>query len=1220
MVTVRYIENPFKSYEAIVRQIRYCRSSTVKDFIKEAGFDYEDKRIIVSGKKIENINIPIDNEDEIIVLPDVKGPVGAAIVAIGKAIGAYVLAHPFIATFAALSIGYSIYSYLSQPSLPNFNLGGLGDSLDEGSPTYGWDGVRTTQEVGVPVPIIYGEHKVGGNIINQYIRTDGDKHYFHVLLSLCEGEIESISNIKINDNPISNFDGITVKTRLGTNDQSLIPNFEDLHNLYTPNANLTKDNPYVYTTVDSDVEGFEIHFRCNNGLFQQDDSGDIKSWDVTYKIEYRINGTGAWIDLGSTTISAKSRSSLRRVFRKVGLSPDKYDIKVTRISDNSSLDPLKTGDLTLYQVDEIKTDDLIYPNTALLGIDALATDQLSGSMPNITSVVKGRKIRVPKIMNGAAEVSWEDYYWDSSSSQWKLLTDDTVLSWDGLSYATRYSANPVWCLRDLAVNNRYGAGEFISTANLSDNLLLEMAKYCEEKVSDGNGGWEKRFRLDVVIDSNTKALDLFIQLCAVFNAMPIYSAGNINFKIDKAASPSQLFGMGNIVKDSFTQSWKTIKEVPNVIEIQFTDKDNDYKQETIAYIDEAALNSGDPMRKKQIRLFTTRKSYAIRAGRYALKVAKYIDRTVSFKAGIEAVAAQAGDIISISHDVPQWGFSGRVKSGSTTTLVKLDQSVIIEADKTYKIQVRFSDDTIEERTVTDSAGTYTEVNVGSVFSQAPQAYDVYAFGESSKVKKDFRIISMQKEGQGEVQMSALEYDSNVYDDSAITLPANNYSSLSREIPQVTNLTLTERLVKLKDGKIENVIDVWYDRPDATGYHVKQFAKAKIYLSDNNGSSWQYRGESTSGHFQIIGDIKDGNTYKIAVVSVDDLGTEDAIANSPQASITVQGKTAPPQDVPAFEVSQTNDRLYFKITPVPDVDVSKYRIKRGPSWAEGISVADLIDVTEWSTVVGFIGNTTFWVKAIDTSGNESQNATKDTINIVMPPEKNVIEEMDLWSKNLEYKHAGTDYEWTNDYQGDFVRKTICIPTAVKWEDLDGAGTFEDKDGLEFDRPLISGRQYFTMAAPHDLGIIFEFEVFVDMTLFSWAIGVEINYSEDNISWSGWEVLMSGKTYKARFIKFRFDFEATDTSLRTRMVSLVIMYNAPALLREYGRDVLIPATGKTINLAEDYVYPPRVIVQVLGGGGAVFADVYNKTTSSFAVKVYDKNDNPVEKEIDWDAVGF
>ena len=87
--------------------------------------------------------------------------------------------------------------------MPDFGVatGGTG-SLDEGSPTYGWDGAQTTQEVGIPIAVVYGEHKIGGNIINQFLWEDGEKNYLNVLIALCEGEIESIGQIYINDNPI----------------------------------------------------------------------------------------------------------------------------------------------------------------------------------------------------------------------------------------------------------------------------------------------------------------------------------------------------------------------------------------------------------------------------------------------------------------------------------------------------------------------------------------------------------------------------------------------------------------------------------------------------------------------------------------------------------------------------------------------------------------------------------------------------------------------------------------------------------------------------------------------------------------------------------------------------------------------------------------------------------------------------------------------------------
>ncbi len=1222
MITIKYIPNILSQKGRITKDLAYSRNKSIKDFLIEAGIDYKNKKVIVLGKRIKDINNPVDDSDEIIVIPEVKGAVAAAVSTVVGWVATAVTAHPFISAFFAISTGYSIYQYINRPRLPNF---GAGEGIDEGSPTYGWDGIRTIQQIGTPIPIIYGEHRVGGNVINRYISTNGDKHYLNLLLALCEGEIEGISTIKINGQPSSNFDGITTYTRYGTNSQSVIPNFEDLHNVYTINTELTKNDAYTYTTNNSDVEAFEIYFRLPNGLFQQDSSGKIETWSVTYKVEYKLHTDSTWTDLGTTTISGKSRTILRRIYRKDGLTAGQYDLRITKTSDDSSLDPVKTGDLYLYQIDEIQTDDLSYPNTVLLGIKALATEQLSGATPNITCIVKGKKISAPKIMNGAVQADWEDYYWDDNSQQYKLLSDDTVLSWDGSTYVEQYCANPVWCLKDLLLNDRYGLGEFIDTDNLTDSVFLEMSKYCEEKISDGDGGYEKRFRIDVVIDSSTKALDLIVQLCSVFNAMPVYTAGGITIKVDKETTPTQLFGMGNIVKNSFIQSWKSIKDVPNVIEIQYLDKDKDYKQETIAYIDETALAAGDPMRKKQIRLFVTRTSYAIRAARYALKAAKYINRTVSFKVGIDAIACQAGDVISISHDVPQWGFSGRVQSGSTTTSVVLDKEVTIESDKTYKVRVRFSDDTIEERTVSDGAGNYTTINVSSAFSQTPQSYDIYAFGEDTKVKKDFRVVSIIKENSDEVLITAIEYNENIYDDSAITLPQNNYSALNDVIPDVENLSLTEHLVKLADGTIENAIDVWFTIPDQTDYYLKKYVKAKIYLSEDNGSSWEYKGECTTEHFVILGGIETGETYYIAVVSASEK-EENAIASSPQDNITIQGKTAPPSNVTGFDIAQQNDMLRFSWDAITDVDLARYVIKKGSEWNTGTVIAELVDTTEFMYPVGAIGEQTFMIKAVDTSGNESTAPAIDTITVTRPPDMNFLNDYDIWAQNLEYKLSNLEIIYRNDYNFGYVRPVLGLKTSTTWEERESEGQTweyqESNNGLILDRPVESSG-YFEMAVPIDLGTIFEFNIIIDAdytNIDGGSIETQISYSEDGSSYTSFAAINASTIYRARYIKFKFVLSTTNINFNVYFYGCTIFVNAPVTKLDYGRDVAIPVAGKTINFGVEFTYSPRVNVTIVNGVIG-FPVVDNKSTTECEISVYDKDGAAIgTAEVDWDAKGY
>jgi predicted phage tail protein len=1209
MVIVRNVKNPFKPDEAEIKALSYSRAKTLEEFLAESEFDYKDKRVIVSGKKVERLNMMLDNDDEITIIPDVKAPVVAAVSAIVSFVWTAIAAHPFVFTFFVLAVGYSVYQYMNKPRTPSFDMATPlgGGSLDEGSPTYGWDGVQTMQEVGVPIAVIYGEHKVGGNIINQHIFDDGDKSYLNILLALGEGEIESIDNIEINDNPIENFSSIETEKRYGSNVQGLIKNFEDLHNLYTVNVNLTKDNPHVYTTIDSDVEAFEVHLRLPSGLYQQSSgSGSISSWSVTYKVEYKLHADPDYIDLGETTISEKSRSTLRRVFRKTGLTPGKYDIRLTRTSDDSTLDPLRQGDLTWFQVDEIKTDDLMYPNTALLGLKLLATDQLSGSTPNITSIVKGKKIRVPDIRNASTPVAWDDYYWDGEN--YRLLSDDTVLTWDGVTYVTKYSANPVWCVRDFLINSRYGLGEFISNLNLNDASFLEMSRYCEEKVPDGKGSFEKRFRLDVVIDSNTKALDLLIQLSATFNAMPVYSGGAISFKIDKKQLPTQAFGMGNIIKDSFVQSWKTLKEIPNVIEVQFMDKEKGYRQETVACIDEDSLIQGEPMRKAQLRLFTTQTSYAIRAGRYALKVAKYINRSVSFKAGIDAIACQAGDIISVSHDVPQWGFSGRVKAGSTTVLVKLDRTVLIEDGKSYKIQARFKDDTLEEKTVTSPQGTFTEVEC-EAFSRAPEDFDVFLFGEVNKVKKDFRVVSIQKEGHYECRIQALEYNENVYDDSDIILPQNNYSSLSGEIPSVENLRLTESLVKKQDGTIENSIEVWFEKPTIAGYYVKSFRYAKVYLSDNGGQSYAMKGETTGTHFMIIGDIVDGEEYKVKVVSVTDMGEEGDFASSPEASITIIGKSAPPSDVENFLVNQSRDMLYFGWTDIPDVDVWGYEIRRGADW-DGGEFVTFQQGTHYLTRNFRKGyDQSYWIKAIDTSRNYSENAKEAVITITNIPFRNIIAEFQEYPDwpgvrdNLDIS-LGFLMIASGQYEGSYTTPVRDIGyVATAYLGIDGIVTIEE--GRRFDSDPL---------ARFNSSPSFRFtgqELLLAATF-------KIRTSKDNITWTDWEDYQAGD-YNMRYFQLKMTLKRENLAEQIICSSLGYYGDLPDV-DEYGHDIVTDAdSGKAVYFTKIYHEEPNVHIEIRSGDG-VYAKFLDKSTLGFTVKLYDGQGVAKTGSFDWHSHGI
>lgn len=973
-ITIRFIPNLLEDKGRTLQSFSYDRTLTILRYLEKTGINYTEMRVSVNGNEILNLNQMLQSGDEIVVSPNIAWPLAVAF-------GKWFAMHWVTYTLFAISTIYSVYAALTKPKLPSFNTTGFG--MDEDSPSHSWTGVRTLREPGSSVPIIYGRYLTGGVVINEYITTDGDKNYLNSLVAIGEGLFRSITLKRINRNPAENFEGYSVDTRLGTNDQSVIPNFEDLHNLFPLNIELTKNNPYVYTTEALDVEAFEMKLALPAGLFKQDNQGNVLSWSVTYKVEYKIHTDPEYTDLGSTTINAKSRSEVRRTFRKDGLTAGQYDIRITKTSDDSSLELMTNGDLYLVGADEINTDDLEYPNTGLAGIQALATEQLSGSSPQYEFEAE-RMVLIPKVLDEeeGEEVDWEAYYWDPDTEQYRLFEDDSVLYWDGTTYSVSFSANPIWCLYDLMINSRYGIGNYISTDDHDLDYLLEISRCCEEKVPDGEGGYEKRYRMDVCIDSPQKALDLVMQLSTIFRGLPFYSDnGKIRIAIDKPDTSVQLFGMGNIVKESFSQNWTSKRDIPNLVYVQYDNKDSYYQQEKIEVNDPESLQAGKPINRKEVRYYGTKLSYAIRYGRNLIKTAKYINRVISIKGGSGALVRQCGEVIDIAHDVPQFGFSGRVQTGSTTTKVKLDRSVIIEVAKSYVIRVDFNEPNedgsarYEERIVIDAPGTYTEVNVSVAFSKAPVNYDIYSFGEVNKVVFPARITSLNRQRMGEVEIDAIEYNENIYDDSTVIIPERKVSSLQLDIPPVENLVLTESIITLGDGTIESTIDVWFTKPVLTEYSLKRYSKARIYISDDAGESYTLRGETSEEFFKIQGSLSIGVEYKVLVTSVTDENEELDKISSPSDTITLVGKDSPPNNVTNFAYTFTNE-LVLTWDKNTNKDLGGYEIRtEDANWGAQNSHLIYHGQANTFTIVLPASRTpgTYYIRAYDTTGNYSSTS-------------------------------------------------------------------------------------------------------------------------------------------------------------------------------------------------------------------------------------------------------
>jgi len=160
VIILKYIPNILKDEGRIAKELPFTANKTLQDYLTETGFELNESRAIVMGAVAKDLTTTLKDGDEVILTPDVGGPAFAFLG--NPAFWAAVWNIVQIGSIV-LSLGYAIYSAFQKPRTPSF--GTTGEGLDEGSPTYGWDGISNTQDVGVPIPICYGLHRIGGNRI-----------------------------------------------------------------------------------------------------------------------------------------------------------------------------------------------------------------------------------------------------------------------------------------------------------------------------------------------------------------------------------------------------------------------------------------------------------------------------------------------------------------------------------------------------------------------------------------------------------------------------------------------------------------------------------------------------------------------------------------------------------------------------------------------------------------------------------------------------------------------------------------------------------------------------------------------------------------------------------------------------------------------------------------------------------------------------------------------
>ena len=1009
MITISTIHNPFNETVSTVEVKDFVPGSVLSDYLPNLPIREGETLIVaVNGEIVSTpFNEFVVNDDDKIAISLKVEAAGAAL-----AVAGYLTAGAgigFVAVYGLTYLAVSLAIMYGASYL--INALGLIDTPKErdgegASPTYRWGPVQALENPGNPIPVLIGTHRVAGQIIAQFLSTNSTlgetasnvgptyqlgwpntqmkytkytpNHATHgaafterynVMVAISEQQLDSITDIRINEQPYHHYNGVTVDTSTGNENGKAFWNFGDIttpnyidYKLNTPNSS------HIFQTQGDYVEEIRLILTAPNGLYRINSKGRMRDRTVEFQIDFRpvAEPAAAWESYLRFAVTARDTSEIRRKIRIGGLQPAKYEVRVTRLTF-ATPDPLKgTMDWTWTSMDEVINEGLLYPGISRYSVSAVATDQLSGRSPSVTALAS--KLTVP--------------VYNPNYSQWQ----------------NRNALNPAWATYYL-LNSIHG----IVPSRIIYSEFEDWATYCNEVVEG-----ESRFRVSKYFDTVDTAWNQIQEMARYGRGRVIRRGTKYGVFVDKPESVvSHLFTMGNIVEGTFNMEYLPIKDRANAVEVTYTDPDRDFTRQILSiYTTDYRTGEGVP-RKADIQInAAVSRSQAIREAVFLLNSNKYILRTIEFDAFIDSFACIVGDLIYFQHSIPHYDdtLGGRIVSagndnGSGNPYVEIDKALTLEIGKAYTIMVRYSDDTIVEKTVLGPTDTETtELVVSGAWATVPQKYDVYSFGETETYKKRYRIISITREQELTRKITCMEYNPAVYTDEGYNVD-NPQPPIIIRPQEAVNVHAKEFLTYGSGGDfVPNIQVNWHSSNEVIfndwGIWLENITTSRFFdeffedLDDYNfqPTSGQMRkrlvGTTKENNFIISsGEISIGQEYRITVNPID---RPNAETSSNQTIIQVWGKYAPPSDVVEFTaVWDVLKRIViFTWSEIPDIDLSHYEIRQGDNWDTGVRIVR--EAKDRSAVYfveeGTVQERTYMIKAIDTTENYSLNPAITTVYI------------------------------------------------------------------------------------------------------------------------------------------------------------------------------------------------------------------------------------------------
>lgn len=902
-------------------------------------------------------------------------------------------------------------------------------SAAKDSPTYSLAGGSNQARPYEPLALTLGTHRVYFDLASRpYTVNVGDDQYlyqvFHVGLHGGQGPLR-VADLRIGDTPLSDYSGVVTQYT-----EDAMPTLMPYNVDTTAGAAVSVAGGPVTRTTSIDTTRIELDLQLI--LFYTADTGLIgRSVDV--RLEYRAVGASTWLPVGDAPsyghythywsqgytytplagmgepywkqtaydgnrspaahtdgvdgwwwrpyaerpvsdpappdyltdssavlhITGASATPIRRTYG-IDVAKGQYEIRVTRVSPDET-DSRATSDINLVAVKSYQSQAGSFTGQTFLAVKVLASGQLNGTLATLSGVVS------QPIAPG------------------------------------EYSSNPADLFLLYARGYRMG-GRLLWGAGLQDSEI-DLASvnawrtYCNTKALTCN----------IHIDSSKSVWDILQAITRCGRGSPSWATGKLGVLWDAAGLPViAVFGPSNIKQGSFEVVYGS-ESAADEITLTYINAANNWQTDTIRVL---APGVTTPKKPASLELWgVTNHDQAVRECRLQAAQQVYRSRMVSWVTDMEGLVVTRGDVVMLSHDMTQWGTSGRLVAGTTVTL-QLDRAITLSNAGSW-ITVVSPTGTLTTCRVQYSPGEVDTVTLLDPLPSAPDSDSPIDWRWIADYKatpgKRVKITDIRPASMHEVRITAMDdpdeyyaYESGTYTPPAIT-------PWTSSDPTITGLRFAEERVTAGAGFSLALVATWSEQGAIAARRVRY----RI-----SGGPWIDLGLVDGSAVRV--DIPSSGTVDLAVWGYDGAGRVPASAQL-SASHTIVGRYVLPTAVTGLGVSTAADGtrvVTWSVATVP-ADLNyieiRYAASSGTAWASMTALSVVpYRAGRYETSLPAAGAWTFEVRLMDGAGAYSSTGPRVTVTLGAPPVGAVVGANRLYNSTRSVIGGNDDgwATWTN----------------------------------------------------------------------------------------------------------------------------------------------------------------------------------------------------------------